>query len=290
MTIAEQLLLDLSLGPAVLVQVTAQRGSAPRGAGAWMAVFADHCIGSIGGGEVEWQAMQQARAWLTGRGAAPQPRYTLGPTLGQCCGGVLELDFERVDRSDLPRLRQWLQTQQCAWPTVAIFGAGHVGTALVRVLQGLSLQVQWFDDRPEVFRASMSAQVQCQTIAPLSDRVAALPVGTQVLVMSHSHAQDLEIVAACLERQRQHAAFGAIGLIGSKSKWAAFRHALRGRGFADDELARVQCPIGLPGIAGKEPATIAVSVAAQILLALNQTQATTPRPAPDEPAAGRTGA
>jgi xanthine dehydrogenase accessory factor len=109
------------------------------------------------------------------------------------------------------------------------------------------------------------ANVRCEHSDPVQAAVADLAGGASVIIMSFSHAEDLDIVAACLVRQRERGDLAFIGLIGSATKWATFRHRLAQRGFSDTELAQVTCPIGLPGIAGKEPAVIAASVAAQLL-------------------------
>jgi xanthine dehydrogenase accessory factor len=125
--------------------------------------------------------------------------------------------------------------------------------------------VTWIDSRDEIFPPQMPANVCPEHSEPVHGAVAGLAPGSRVLIMSFSHAQDLDIVAACLRRQRERHDLPYIGLIGSQTKWATFRHRLEERGFADPELAQVTCPIGLPGIVGKEPEIIAVSVAAQLL-------------------------
>jgi len=199
------------------------------------------------------------------RGLAQVRRYPLGPSLGQCCGGVVNVRFEGVTAADLPALRQRLFRPGAP---VALFGGGHVGTALVRVLGTLPFQVHWIDSRDGIFPAEMPANVHIEHSDPVHAAVSGLAAGSQVMIMSFSHAEDLDVVAACLKRQRERGDLSTIGLIGSKSKWAAFRHRLEARGFGDADLARVTSPIGVPGIAGKAPEVIAVSVAAQLLLRL----------------------
>ena len=129
----------------------------------------------------------------------------------------------------------------------------------------LPVAVHWVDSRDEIFPDPVPANVTCEHSDPVQAAVADLPAGSAVLVMSFSHAEDLEIVAACLARQRQWDDLRYIGLIGSRTKWARFGHRLAERGFGDDELARVTCPIGLPDIAGKQPAVVALAVVAQLL-------------------------
>jgi len=262
---------NLSTQDAVLVTVHSSRGSVPREAGAWMAVFADHTIGTVGGGQLEWQAIQAARLQLQTTELTQRRRYPLGPALGQCCGGEMTLSFERVDAADAPALAQRLTAQQAGWPLVVLFGGGHVGRALVTVLQTLPLRLHWIDSRDEIFPSDVSAQVLCEHSQPVQAAVADLPSGALVVIMSFSHAEDLDVVAACLQRQRQQADLPFIGLIGSRTKWASFSHRLSERGFTPQELAQVTCPIGMVGITGKEPAVIAVAVAAQLLQVIGQT-------------------
>ena len=252
----------LALSPAVWVRVLATRGSVPRDAGAWMAVFADSTVGTIGGGRLEQDAIAHAKVLLTDPGAARGQSYALGPSLGQCCGGHVSLGFEPVSAQDLARLRQDLQAGH---QPVALFGGGHVGHALVQVFAHLPLDVHWIDSRDAPFPASVSANVRCEHSQPVQDAVATLAPGARVLIMSFSHAEDLDIVAACLLRQRARADLPFIGLIGSKTKWATFRQRLEARGFSGQELAHITSPIGLPGLRDKRPEVIAVSVAAQLM-------------------------
>ena len=250
---------------AVWVTVQAHRGSVPREAGAWMAVFADTSVGSIGGGHLEWQAINQARRLLSQSSGPSTRRYALGPSLGQCCGGEVMLQFEPVSASDLPRLRQHFAAQQALWPPVTLFGGGHVAAALVQVLGHLPFLVHWFDSRDGIFPDTLPANVHAEHSEPVQRAVAGLAPDSRVLIMSFSHAEDLDVVAACLLRQRSRGDLPFIGLIGSRSKWATFSHRLVERGFSASELAQVTCPIGVPGIAGKAPEVIAVAVAAQLL-------------------------
>jgi len=248
----------------VLVTVASVDGSGPREVGAWMAVFPQTLVNTIGGGHLEFQAIAEARALLgsSQQDAALVNRYALGPALGQCCGGVVHLKFEHIAHPDVPMLRQRLLSQ--AKP-VALFGGGHVGHALVHVLSALPFQVQWIDSRDEIFPAQLPANVVCDHSDPVHAAVDALPSGACVLIMSFSHAEDLDVVAACLKRQRLHGDLKFVGLIGSKTKWATFQHRLEAKGFTAEELAFVTCPIGVEGITGKEPEVIAVAVAAQLL-------------------------
>ena len=265
MTDTEKLLIRLAGGHAVLVTVCASRGSVPRENGAWMAVFADATVGTIGGGHLEFQAIAQARQRLSGVHGEPVLRFALGPALGQCCGGEVHLRFELVGAADIDVLQTRLRR---VGAPVALFGGGHVGHALVRVLGTLPLQVTWIDSRDEIFPAELPSNVICEYGDPVQAAVRGLAPRSRVLIMSFSHAEDLDVVAACLTRQRAQVDLPYIGLIGSKTKWATFRRRLEARGFTAQELARVTCPIGIPGISGKAPEVIAVAVAAQILQTL----------------------
>ena len=264
MTLSEQVFARLAQEAAVWVTVDATQGSVPRDARTWMAVFADTVLGTIGGGQVEFDAIQQARSrLLDGASAAPVLlRYALGPSLGQCCGGVMHLRFERVQAADVPALRQRITAY---FDPVALFGGGHVGRALVDVLGKLPFAVTWIDSRDEIFPEPVPANVVCEHSDPVQAAVATLVTHTRVLIMSFSHAEDLDVVAACLRRQREAGDLRHIGLIGSKTKWATFRHRLGARGFTQAELGQVTSPIGVPGVVGKEPEVIAVAVAAHLL-------------------------
>ncbi len=248
--------------PAIWVTVDATQGSVPRDTGTWMAVFADTVVGTIGGGHVEHQAMAQARQRLAGEAGPEVRRFALGPSLGQCCGGVMMLRFEPVDHSSIATLQARLDNSRTP---LALFGGGHVGHALVDVLARLPFAVTWIDSRDSVLPTQTMRDIVCEHSDPVQAAVADLAPGSAVLIMSFSHAEDLDIVAACLQRLRLGDDLPYIGLIGSKTKWASFRHRLMERGFRDDELARITCPIGLPGVPGKEPEVIAVAVAAQLL-------------------------
>jgi xanthine dehydrogenase accessory factor len=286
-----ELLNQLQHADGVLVTVHSVEGSGPRDVGAWMAVFPHTLVNTIGGGHLEFQAIDEARALLGQRGharasvaAVSEPsgalpahsssdvvthedhtftlRYALGPALGQCCGGVVHLRFEHISAADAPALQQRLLANG---QPLALFGGGHVGRALIHMLGNLPFAVRWIDSRDEIFPAQVPLNVGCEHSDPVHAAVADLLPHSAVLIMSFSHAEDLDVVAACLKRQRALGDVGFIGLIGSKTKWATFRHRLEARGFSTDELARVTCPIGIEGISGKEPEVIAVAVAAQLL-------------------------
>ena len=268
MTETAVFLRDLLHAPAVLLSVHASKGSVPREIGAWMAVM-PHCIvGTVGGGRLEWDAISHARTLLerpTRRGYSEDVLFKLGPRLGQCCGGEVLLRFEAVNAQDVPVLQNRLCEHR---HPLALFGGGHVGRALVQVVGTLPFSVQWIDSRDEIFPTFVPENVQCEHSSPVHSAVNALPAGSRVVVMSFSHAEDWDIVAACLQRQRDRADLPYVGLIGSASKWASFRHRLEHRGFTPAEVAHIRCPIGIAGITDKRPAVIAVAIAAQLLQAM----------------------
>ena len=264
----------------VFITIDSFEGSSPREVGAWMLVLTDDVLGTVGGGNLEFQAISQARTWLATRAQSAPPeaedtvadelrRYPLGPALGQCCGGVVQLKFNYITANNAIKIEaacasiHWARGLNCM--QIALFGGGHVGKALVNVLASLPCAITWIDSRDEIFPPGLPAHVQCEHSAPVHAAVQSLAAGSHVLIMSFSHAEDLDVVVACLTRLRQHNDLPFIGLIGSHTKWATFRHRLEDRGFSAEDIARITCPIGLDGIAGKEPEVIAVSVAAQLL-------------------------
>ena len=258
-----QLTEHLTHDQAVLVKVVRTRGSVPRDSGSWMAVFAHALVGTIGGGHLEFQAVALAKDMLAGRASHPGLQTVpLGPALGQCCGGVVELEYRRVSAADAEALREELRP---LLQPVALFGGGHVGGALVNVLSDLPFALRWIDSRDEVFPANLPAQVTTEHSDPVHGAVADLQPGSRVLIMSFSHAEDLDILAACLKSLRSTADLPYVGLIGSASKWARFKHRLEERGFGSADFAHVTTPIGISGIDSKLPEVIAVSVAAQLL-------------------------
>jgi xanthine dehydrogenase accessory factor len=242
---------------AVLVQVREARGSVPRAAGTRMLVGADDVLGTIGGGHLEWQAIALARALLR-EGGVHEQRIALGPTLGQCCGGALTLAYEPLSAQAL-----------AAWPSAAprfhlqLYGAGHVGRAIVALLAGIDCRVEWIDERESEFplRADEPPHIQRLCVEPVEAEVATAPPGACFLILTHSHDLDLRITEAVLRR----ADFAFCGLIGSKTKRARFEHRMHERGIAPEVLARLTCPIGVPGIAGKEPEVLAIAAVAQLL-------------------------
>jgi xanthine dehydrogenase accessory factor len=319
--------LALSATPAVLVTVASIQGSSPRETGAKMVVTADRQFDTIGGGHLELRAAEIARDM---RAQAPQTlaaqrrleRFPLGPSLGQCCGGVVHLAFERIDAAAydaIARLRQWRHDRQDSWRLIALdaplapllyardgtklcgpaapdapafdlqppcrvlrdaggrrwlldpclawrahlflFGAGHVGAAVVRALAALPCHVTWVDEREDMFPPQLPPNVRIEVTDTPQVLVDAAAPGSNFLVMTHSHALDQQLAEHILRRGDA----GWFGLIGSQTKRMQFEHRLCERGIGAERLASMVCPIGVPGIQGKAPPVIAAAVAAQLL-------------------------
>ncbi|HET7793568.1 MAG TPA: xanthine dehydrogenase accessory protein XdhC [Rhizobacter sp.] len=251
--------------PAVLVEVSEAQGSVPRGSGTRMLVSAQRAAGTIGGGHLELKALAHARRMLEqGDLSVSSLHLPLGPALGQCCGGAVTLRFERLQATHLG-----------AWPLSAplfhlqLYGAGHVGRAIARLLAMLDVQVDWIDEREDEFPASLGdvtwgawpAHIRKLVGDGVEAEVRHAPPGAFYLVLTHQHDLDLRITEAILRRGD----FRYLGLIGSRTKKNKFIHRFEALGLAPALIERITCPIGVPGIAGKEPEVIAVAVVAQLL-------------------------
>lgn len=244
--------------PCIIVTLAAVRGHAPRGAGSKMLVSAKEVYGSVGGGNLEQTAIEKSRMYLSKKTMTPELlSITLNPKGGdygvQCCGGEVTLLLEPV----YPQR-----------PTVAIFGAGHVGWALVQVLGTLPIKLVVVDSRPAQLETDLpsplSAEVHLTHAAVPETVLEGLPSGSHLLILTHDHAEDLAILETAL-RQDKERTFGFIGLIGSSVKWQHFQRELLTHGLSKTNLERVTTPIGLPGVPGKRPQAIAIGVAAQLL-------------------------
>ena len=325
---------------AILVTVASVEGSAPREPGAGMLVTATQTTGTIGGGHLEFCAIGLARTMLqcsalpcSAPASDPSDQLTdqrrlerlpLGPTLGQCCGGVVYLAFERIDpaaRANATMLARRWQRGLDTWRLVPLdatlapvlvdregtrlgaaassdfpvprfdhdlpchllrdaagqrwlidpclpyrsrlllFGAGHVGAAIVRALAELPCHVTWIDERAALFPDTAPANVAIEVTDLPEALVDGAPVGASFLVMTHSHPLDQRLAERILARSDS----GWFGLIGSRTKRIQFERRLRTRGIAEQRIADMVCPIGIDGIDGKAPAMIAIAVAAQLL-------------------------
>ncbi|ATG72724.1 molybdenum cofactor sulfurylase [Zobellella denitrificans] len=235
--------------PCVLVTVVEHKGSTPRDSGTKMLVTEQGCHATIGGGHLEYKALELARDMLArGEQQMKVERFNLGASLGQCCGGMATIMLEPVVR---PRHH------------LVLFGAGHVAKALVHIVATLPFRITWIDERAEEFPAELPAGVTRVVSEDPVDEVDDQPAGSFYLVMTHNHQLDLELCARILKRNDAR----YFGVIGSRTKRKRFDYRLQERGFDDAALARMICPIGLAEVAGKHPAEIAVSVAGQLIAA-----------------------
>ncbi|MDX8347885.1 xanthine dehydrogenase accessory protein XdhC [Cognatiyoonia sp. IB215446] len=230
----------------IRITVTKTAGSVPREAGTQMLVFADRSKGTIGGGTLEWEAMAEARKMLIEGRDHLTRTIPLGPALGQCCGGSVTLSWERADQlSETPKRPLW------------IYGAGHVGRAIVHVTAPLpDFVITWIDtaaDRfPETDVTTLVAKDPAQVVKHA-------PKDADHLILTYSHEIDLALCHAILSHQ-----FNTAGLIGSATKWARFKTRLAALGYAPAQISRIACPIGDPAL-GKHPAAIALGVATSMI-------------------------
>ena len=248
--------------PAEVVVVIEAHGSVPRGIGTRMVVSATEAVGTIGGGNLEHKAIIEASALLQSGSGARSVEYALGPSLGQCCGGTVTLGFTRLDERAL-----------AAWPEpeplfhLQMYGAGHVGQAIARLLMTINCRVDWIDEREEQFPnalfegAHWPAHIRTLCVDAVEDEVRHGSVNGCYLVLTHNHDLDLRITEAILQRGD----FAYLGLIGSKTKRARFIRRFEDRGIPRERIARMTCPIGVAGISGKEPEMIAIATVAQLL-------------------------
>ncbi len=264
--------------PGVLVTVVAVRGHAPREAGAKMVVAQRRCWGTIGGGNLEQSAVLRAREMIAAGTDEPQTHTSSlterAPALHgvQCCGGEVSVLFEPLRPV----------------PAVAVFGMGHVGTELARVLTRHDIELHLVDSRARHVDPEALAAVTADAVARVHTHHAVvpelvlgeLPSGSHVLIMTHDHAEDAALCDAALRCGH----LGSIGLIGSSAKWRRFAKRLAAEGHDEQALARITTPIGRPDLTGKAPATIAVSVAADLL---RRFEASTVDQSPVEESAGQ---
>jgi len=291
-------------GNAALVSVVRVFGSTPREAGARMVVTADEITGTIGGGNLEWEATQLARARLAAAADAGGPFHQmqiLGPDLGQCCGGRIEIVTEVYRQADRARIAamvereaagKFMLTGRIVAPDfiehfgerrgrLYLFGAGHVGRAVIAALAPLTetslvaaalpLDITWVDSRADCFEG-MTLPSRVTAVVhddPVTIAAAAEP-DSFVLIMTHSHALDYDLTAAALRRP----GLAYVGLIGSATKRARFLHRLREERIDPARIDALVCPVGLTAIRSKHPAAIAAGIAAQLLIRTEEMRAT----------------
>lgn len=247
----------------VLVTIKEALGSAPRDAGTSMWVGTDHTVGTIGGGNLEFQAIEQARKLLVDPELTEATqKYALGPLLEQCCGGSVVLKLEKMsNEAAFARTKKMIEGQSLT--PVYMFGAGHVGRAVFQALLNLPFGLVWTDSRAAEFPDHIPDSVKIHVDTNALSVVQSAPAAAMFLVFTHSHQLDYEITGAVLKRADAR----YCGLIGSKTKRARFEARFRKEmGLTDAQIARLTCPIGIAGLRGKAPEIIAASVAAQLLL------------------------
>lgn len=294
-------------GRVAMATIAGVRGSSPREPGARIIVNPDGTfMGTIGGGTLEWKVLAMAQAALANPGAsrAEARGFALGPELGQCCGGNVELILEIIEAADRDVVADFAERELAgnfvtrgmlspergvlrqvvdaeAAPESAafasgaltegfgdnrrpliLFGAGHVGRALVLALAPLPFRVTWLDPRPEQFPAHVPDNVTIGTLGDPETALAAAPDNAFVLIMSHSHQLDLALTVAALADGR----FPYVGLIGSKTKRVRFERRLAAAGIPAGRIAALVSPIGIEGIEGKAPAVIAAATVAEMLV------------------------
>jgi len=248
-----------------LVEVREALGSTPREAGAWMLVSRKAIFGTIGGGQLEFMAIDRARAMIAAGGPATDLLdVPLGPEIGQCCGGRVTIDIALVDEALREAIAKRVEAEDALKPHVYLFGGGHVGHALAAALALLPLSVTVVETRSEALEG-MPAGVATRLTPVPEETVRQAPAGSAYVVLTHDHALDFLIVAEALKRSG--AAY--VGMIGSKTKKATFRSwYLREAGGDEAGYARLVSPIGGPDVRDKRPAVIAALAAAEIAAAL----------------------
>jgi xanthine dehydrogenase accessory factor len=249
-------------GNKILIEIIRTRGSTPREAGAFMLIGADWLWGTIGGGHMEFEAVDRARAMLAGGDRAAEIDVTLGPDSGQCCGGRVELSLRWVDDATLAALRFRLTEQAVEYPDVYLYGAGHVGRALAAALMPLPLRVMVVETRQDELD-QLEGPVARRLVAMPETTVDSIRPGGAVVVMTHDHGLDFLIAAEALKRDD----LGYVGMIGSKTKRAVFSRWLAENG-EPGAIDRLVLPIGGSALRDKRPAVIAALVAAELLVAL----------------------
>ena len=231
----------------VLVTVLATKGSTPRENGSKMVISGDDIYDTIGGGHLEFKVIEKARQLLLDRQYGQcLEQFSLGASLGQCCGGSVSVLFE---------------CQQNVATEVVFFGAGHVGHALVDTLSGLPIRVRWVDSRADLFPAQLPANAQIQLEAYPIDAVKDVAKNSIYIVLTHNHQLDFELTEQILKRN--DALF--LGVIGSKTKAKRFQLRLKHKGFSASAIEQMHCPVGLSDVTGKLPKEIAIAIAGQVI-------------------------
>lgn len=229
----------------VLATLLESAGSTPRIAGTKMVITACEQFDTLGGGHLEYAVIDKARDLL--KGALAQPyihHFPLGATLGQCCGGSVSVLFELLHPVKLH---------------LTLFGAGHIAQQIVELLEPLPVAVRWIDNREGLFPESTKA-ITLLTDDPVGEVVTA-PRDSAFLVLTHNHQLDFDLAKTVLAQRPQ--AF--LGVIGSVTKAARFRHKLVLMGISEKALGNLRCPVGLADVTGKLPMEVAISIVGQLI-------------------------
>lgn len=251
--------------PMVFAEITATKGSTPREAGTFMLVSERGLWGTIGGGNLEFAAIDRARGILAGSAAEGMLNFTLGPDSGQCCGGVVEVKLAKLEPSDAEALRARHAEQQRQNPDVFVFGAGHVGRALASALAPLPLRVVMAETRAGELE-DLPPEIGTRLEAMPEGLVREIRPGGAAIILTHDHALDFLIAAEALKRED----LAYVGMIGSKTKRGVFAHHLKRQGLDTALMQRLVLPIGGDKVRDKRPEVIAALVAAELLAALFQ--------------------
>ncbi|MBX9458481.1 MAG: xanthine dehydrogenase accessory protein XdhC [Rhizobium sp.] len=249
--------------PIVLADITVTKGSTPREAGTFMIVSSKGLWGTIGGGNLEFAAIDRARAILAGQQSDGMLTFTLGPDSGQCCGGVVDVRLTTLDPAGIEAVRARYAEQQRQQPDVFIFGAGHVGHALAAALAPLPLRVVMVETRENELDG-LPPEIETRLVAMPESLVAEIRPGGGVVILTHDHALDFLIAAEALKRSD----LAYVGMIGSKTKRGVFAHHLARQGVDRSLMDRLVLPIGGNGVRDKRPEVIAALVAAELLTAI----------------------
>ncbi len=253
-------------GDVVHVSVARLEGSGPREAGAGMFVSSGALHGTIGGGQLEYMAIDHARRMLAEGQDHTEMYVTLGPESGQCCGGRVWLELTRLDAQGRARAVAAETRDREGDPQVMVFGAGHVGRALLRVLAALPVQTVLVDTRAAEL-ARVDAACDKRLVAVPEAEIAGAQCGAAVVIVTHDHALDFLIAAEALNRPD----LAYVGMIGSKTKRASFLGWARRNGVALD-AERLSCPMAAEQKGDKRPEVIAVQIAAEVMTRLGQVQ------------------
>jgi xanthine dehydrogenase accessory factor len=236
----------------VIATVLGAAGSIPRDQGSKMVITAGADFDSLGGGHLEFSVMNKAREMMAnGQSGNHIEHFPLGASLGQCCGGSVTVLMESFVQQGL---------------NLTVFGAGHVAKALMTILAGLPGQVRWVDSREDQFPADVASNIKKTVEEFPMDVIKTLPSNSQLLILTHNHQLDFELVEAALNRGD----FSFIGCIGSNTKAQRFQMRLGHKNFSQSKIDSLICPVGLLDIPGKLPMEVAVSMAAQLITFLHQ--------------------